>query len=423
MKVLRNLARMTGKKSNNTCRVSVDIAIEEIKKGKMIIVTDSADRENEGDLIMAAQDVTADKINFMAKYGRGLVCTPLTLKKAQKLELTPMVSRNEESQKTAFTISIDARFNVSTGISAADRACTISMLGSATSVSDDFVKPGHVFPLIARDGGVLVRAGHTEAAVDLAMLAGKEPVGVICEIMKEDGTMARMEDLEKFGLDHEIKLVTIQDIIEYRRKRENLIREVAEANLPTEYGNFKIKGFLNDIDDKEHLALIMGTIDPSKPTLVRVHSECLTGDVFHSLRCDCGSQLAAAMKKIGERGNGVILYMRQEGRGIGIINKLKAYRYQDEGMDTVEANKKLGYDADLRDYGIGAQILTQLGIRDIQLMTNNPRKVVGLEGYGLRIVERVSLVIKSNPFNEKYLSTKMDKMGHLAENDESQKTK
>ncbi|MDH4263760.1 MAG: bifunctional 3,4-dihydroxy-2-butanone-4-phosphate synthase/GTP cyclohydrolase II [Spirochaetia bacterium] len=403
---------MAGKKSSRGCRVSVEVAIEEIRKGKMIIVTDSADRENEGDLVMAAQDVTADKINFMATHGRGLICTPLTFKRAEKLSLNPMVSRNEESQKTAFTISVDARFNVSTGISAADRAYTISMLASQTSVADDFVKPGHVFPLIAREGGVLVRAGHTEAAVDLAKLAEKEPIGIICEIMKEDGTMARMEDLEKFAQTHDIKLVTIEDIIDYRRKREKLVREVAEAKLPTDYGLFKIKGFLNDIDDKEHMTLIMGEIDPNKPTLVRVHSECLTGDVFHSLRCDCGAQLAAAMKMISEEGNGVILYMRQEGRGIGIINKLKAYRYQDEGMDTVEANKKLGYDDDLRDYGIGAQILTQLGIRDIRLMTNNPRKVIGLEGYGLKIVERVPIVIKSNPFNEKYLTTKNEKMGH-----------
>ncbi|MDH4201190.1 MAG: bifunctional 3,4-dihydroxy-2-butanone-4-phosphate synthase/GTP cyclohydrolase II [Spirochaetia bacterium] len=415
MNVLRNLVKISGKRETFPQKVTVEEAIEEIKKGKMLIVTDSSDRENEGDLLMAAEKVTPESINFMATHGRGLVCVPLTSKKAQKLGLNPMVTKNEESLKTAFTVSVDARNNVSTGISAQDRAHTIGLLASQISVSDDFVMPGHVFPLIAREGGVLVRAGHTEAAVDLAMMAGMEQVGIICEIMKEDGTMARMPDLEKFSIEHDIKLITIADIIAYRRKRENMVREVAEANLPTEYGNFKIKGFLNDIDDKEHIALIMGKIDPDQPTLVRVHSECLTGDVFHSLRCDCGYQLAAAMKKISENQNGVILYMRQEGRGIGIINKLKAYRYQDEGMDTVEANKKLGYEADLRDYGIGAQILTQLGIREIRLMTNNPRKVVGLEGYGLKIVERVPIVIEANPFNKKYLSTKTDKMGHFLE--------
>jgi 3,4-dihydroxy 2-butanone 4-phosphate synthase/GTP cyclohydrolase II len=404
---------MSGKKEGITCRVSAEEAIEEIRKGNMLIVTDSADRENEGDLLMAAQDVTPEKINFMARYGRGLVCTPLSFKKARKLELDPMVSKNEESQRTAFTISVDARHNVTTGISAADRALTIKLLASSDSSPEDFVRPGHIFPLIARDGGVLVRAGHTEAAVDLARMAGKDHVGVICEIMKEDGTMARMPDLEIFATEHKIKLVTIEDIIEYRRTREKHVREVAEANLPTEFGNFKIKGFLNDYDDKEHIALIMGEIDTSKPVLLRVHSECLTGDVFHSLRCDCGAQLAAAMKSIAENGSGMILYMRQEGRGIGIINKLKAYKFQDEGMDTVEANKQLGYDADLRDYGIGAQILALLGVHEIRLMTNNPRKIIGLEGYGMKIVERVPLLAGKNPFNEKYLSTKMDKLGHF----------
>lgn len=412
MKRLKNLINFSAKKDKNSPWVTVDVAVEEISKGKMLIVTDSADRENEGDLLMAADSVTPEHINFMAKYGRGLICVPLIAKKAQKLGLNPMVSKNEESQRTAFTVSVDAKENITTGISAADRAQTIRMLASATSTEEDFVKPGHIFPLIAREGGVLVRAGHTEAAVDLAMMAGKSPVGIICEIMKEDGTMARLPDLEKFALEHGIKLITIADLIEYRRKREKMIKEVAEANLPTEFGNFKVKGFVNDIDDKEHIALVMGEISSDKPTLVRVHSECLTGDVFHSLRCDCGAQLAASMKIIAENKNGVILYMRQEGRGIGIINKLKAYRYQDQGMDTVEANRKLGYDADLRDYGIGAQILNQLGVRKIRLMTNNPRKVVGLEGHGLIIVERVPLIIQSNPFNQKYLSTKFDKLGH-----------
>lgn len=418
MNVLRKLVKIQGKKEDLSCRITPEEAIEEIRKGNMLIVTDSIDRENEGDLLMAAEAVTPEKINFMAKFGRGLICTPVNMKRAQKLGLDPMVSKNEESMKTAFTISVDARNNVTTGISAADRAETIRLLASRTSTPDDFVRPGHIFPLIAREGGVLVRAGHTEAAVDLARMAGKEPVGVICEIMKEDGTMARMPDLEEFSKQHKIKLVTIEDIIEYRRTREMHVREVAEANLPTEYGNFKIKGFLNDYDEKEHIALIMGELDTNKPVLLRVHSECLTGDVFHSLRCDCGAQLAAAMKAISENGSGLILYMRQEGRGIGIINKLKAYKYQDEGMDTVEANKKLGYDADLRDYGIGAQILALLGVHEIRLMTNNPRKIVGLEGYGMKIVERVPLIVGKNPFNEKYLSTKVDKLGHMIKDNE-----
>jgi len=391
---------------------TIEEAIEEIKQGKVIIVTDSEDRENEGDLLIAAEDATPEVINFMATFGKGLICAPITFDRAQKMGLDPMVSKNEESQKTAFTISVDARENVTTGISAHDRSYTLKLLAEAGTRPDDFVRPGHVFPLIARDGGVLVRAGHTEAAIDFARLAGKVPAGVICEIMKEDGTMARMPDLQKFARTHGIKIVTIADLIEYRRKKEIMVHMAAEARLPTEFGEFQIKAFLNDIDDKEHFALTMGEIDTNSPVLVRVHSECLTGDVFHSMRCDCGDQLESAMEKIAEAGQGVILYMRQEGRGIGIINKLKAYQYQDMGLDTVEANKKLGYDADLRDYGIGAQILSSLGIRKIRLMTNNPRKIVGLEGYGLEIVERVPLVIASNPHNKKYLSTKIDKLGH-----------
>jgi len=393
-------------------RATVEEAIEEIKKGNIIIVTDSEDRENEGDLVMAASDVTPEKINFMAINARGLICAPITTKRAEKLGLGPMVTRNEESMRTAFTVSIDARDNISTGISAHDRYETIKKLASSDSVPEDFVRPGHIFPLVAREGGVLVRTGHTEAAVDFARLAGKEPAGVICEIMNPDGTMARIPDLKLFAQTHKIKLVTIADLIEYRRKRELMVKEEAQANIPTEYGTFRLIAFTNDIDNKEHFALVMGEINPNEPTLVRVHSECLTGDVFHSLRCDCGEQLNAAMKKISENGSGVLLYMRQEGRGIGIVNKLKAYQYQDRGYDTVEANAKLGYEADLRDYGIGAQILSSLGIKEIKLMTNNPRKIVGLEGYGLTITERIPLVIRSNDYNKKYLNTKLDKLGH-----------
>lgn len=413
MKGLKKFINFPGKDAaDKSVRATIPEAIEEIKKGRMIIVTDSEDRENEGDLLMAAGDVTPEKINFMATFGKGLICAPITLQRAEKLNLNPMVSQNEEIHRTAFTISVDSRDEVTTGISAFDRSVTLNKLADPASNSADFVRPGHIFPLIARQGGVLVRAGHTEAAVDLAKLAGKEPAGVICEIMKDDGTMARMPDLELFAKEHNIKLVTIADLIEYRRKREVMVREVADARIPTDYGVFQMRAFVNDVDDKEHFALTMGEINSDEATLVRVHSECLTGDVFHSLRCDCGSQLNAAMKKIADNGSGVLLYMRQEGRGIGIINKLKAYNFQDKGMDTVEANRELGYDADLRDYGIGAQILTTLGVTKLKLMTNNPRKIVGLEGYGLEIVERVSLIIDPNPHNVKYLSTKVDKLGH-----------
>lgn len=410
MKAIRKFIKLPAGKSFK--KATIEEAIEEIKKGNMILVTDSEDRENEGDLVMAASCVTSEKINFMTTYGKGLVCAPLTSEKAHKLGLEPMVMQNEESHQTAFTVSVDARNDVSTGISAHDRANTISKLADSSTVAEDFVRPGHIFPLIAREGGVLVRAGHTEAAVDLAKLAGFEGAGVICEVINEDGTMARMPDLEEFSLKYDIKLVTIADLIEYRRQREVMVSQVAEARIPTNHGVFKMKAFTNSIDTKEHFALVMGEVSPEEPTLVRVHSECLTGDVFHSLRCDCGAQLDAAMAKIAQNQSGVLLYMRQEGRGIGIINKLKAYNFQDEGLDTVEANKKLGYDADLRDYGIGAQILSSLGIKKIKLMTNNPRKVVGLEGYGLEITERVSLVMEANPHNEKYLSTKHERLGH-----------
>ncbi|MES0490264.1 MAG: bifunctional 3,4-dihydroxy-2-butanone-4-phosphate synthase/GTP cyclohydrolase II [Leptospirales bacterium] len=408
---MKVLSKFT-KKTSFEPRATIEEGIEEIKKGRMVIVTDSEDRENEGDIIMAAEDVTPEKVNFMASQARGLICAPVTASQAERLNLAPMVSRNEESQSTAFTVSIDAREDISTGISAEDRYKTLKRLADPVSLEEDFVKPGHVFPLVAREGGVLVRAGHTEAAVDLASLAGKQPAGVICEIMNEDGTMSRMPDLIKFARKHKIRLITIADLIQYRRTREIMVQELAHANIPTEYGTFKLIAFGNDVDNKEHFAMVMGEIKKDEPTLVRVHSECLTGDVFHSLRCDCGDQLDKAMKLISENKSGVLLYMRQEGRGIGIINKLKAYKYQDQGLDTVEANKKLGYDADLRDYGIGAQILSALGVKEINLMTNNPRKIVGLEGYGLKIRERIPLVIESNPYNEKYLETKLDKLGH-----------
>jgi len=411
MKSISKLIKFSRAKESIT-KSTIQEGLEEIRNGRMIIVTDSEDRENEGDLLMAAEDITPEKVNFMASFGKGLICAPISEDRAKKLDLTPMVSKNQEVYRTAFTVSIDAKENVTTGISAADRYETLRKLADNLTSAHEFSKPGHIFPLIARQGGVLVRAGHTEAAVDLARMAGKQGVGVICEIMNEDGSMARMPDLLQFAQTHNIKLITIADLIEYRRQREVMVQEVAEAKIPTDYGEFRLKAFSNDIDDKEHFALVMGEINPDEPTLVRVHSECLTGDVFHSLRCDCGAQLQAAMKKISENKNGVLLYMRQEGRGIGIVNKLKAYRFQDEGLDTVEANKELGYDADLRDYGIGAQILSALGVGELRIMTNNPRKIVGLEGYGLKIVERVPIVIKSNPHNEKYLSTKSDKLGH-----------
>lgn len=392
---------------------NIEEAIEEIKTKKMVIVTDSEDRENEGDLVMAAEDITPEAVNFMASMGKGLICVPLGEQKARRLELDPMVTRNQDVRRTAFTVSVDAKDGITTGISAYDRFLTIQLLAADETRAEDLVRPGHIFPLISRKGGVLVRAGHTEASVDLARMAGKKPVAVICEIMNEDGTMARMNDLEAFAEKHQLKIITIKDLIEFRRKRETLVKLETETRLPTRYGEFKVKAFTSELDDKVHMAMIMGDIDPQKPTLVRVHSECLTGDVFHSLRCDCGDQLDAAMKKIAEEGYGVLLYMRQEGRGIGIINKLKAYNYQDEGFDTVEANEKLGFAADLRDYGIGAQILRQAGVRKIKLMTNNPRKIVGLEGYDLEVVERVPLKIDANPHNEKYLSTKVKKLGHI----------
>lgn len=392
---------------------SISEAIDEIKKGNLIIVTDSEERENEGDFIISAENATPEMVNFMATHGKGLICVPIHAERAQELALAPMVENNQDVYRTAFTVSVDAREGTSTGISAHDRSRTIQFLANPEAKSDDFARPGHIFPLVGKEGGVLVRAGHTEASLDLMCLAGKKPAAVICEIMKDDGTMARMPDLVKLAAKYHLKMITIKSLIEYRYSKEIMVQEAARSKLPTIYGEFESIAFESRLDKKNHVALIMGEINPNEPILVRVHSECLTGDVFHSLRCDCGIQLDLALKTIAEKGRGLLLYMRQEGRGIGIVNKLKAYKYQEEGLDTVEANQKLGFPPDLRDYGIGAQILSTLGVKKMRLMTNNPRKVVGLEGYGLELLERVPLVVNSNPHNAKYLSTKADKLGHV----------
>lgn len=378
----------------------------------MVIVTDDADRENEGDLVMAAAKVTPAAVNFMAKHGRGLICSPITEARAQNLGLQRMVAHNRELFKTDFTVSVDATSGISTGISAKDRATTIRVLAQAGSQPVDLVQPGHVFPLQSKPGGVLQRAGHTEAAVDLASLAGLDPSGVICEILKEDGSMARLPDLVKFKRKHGLKLCSIQDLIAYRRKSEKLIEREETICMPTDYGDFDLHLYRSLVDGMHHIALVMGNISAAKPTLVRVHSECLTGDVFGSRRCDCGSQLHQAMKRIQEAGAGVLVYMRQEGRGIGLGPKIHAYKLQEQGFDTVEANEKLGFPMDLREYGLGAQILSDLGIHRIRLLTNNPRKVVGLEGYDIEIVEQVPIRSSTNPHNERYLSTKKKKMGH-----------
>jgi 3,4-dihydroxy 2-butanone 4-phosphate synthase/GTP cyclohydrolase II len=395
---------------------TVEEAVKELKQGKMIILVDDEDRENEGDLTMAAEFVTADAINFMAIHGRGLVCLALDPDIADKLDLPMMVRDNTSKFETAFTVSIDAKGKgVTTGISASDRAITIHTAIAENSRPEDLLRPGHIFPLRAKKGGVLFRTGQTEGSVDLCNIAGLRPGAVICEIMKDDGTMSRLPDLEIFAETHGIKICSIADIIAYRMKNELLIRQVAEAVLPTQYGKFKMVGFENDVDGREHVALVKGKIKPDEPVLVRVHSECLTGDVFASARCDCGDQLHMAMEMIEKEGKGVIVYMRQEGRGIGLLNKLKAYHLQEKGRDTVEANVELGFSPDLRDYGIGAQILVHLGVRKMRLITNNPKKIKGLEGYGLEVVDRVSIEIEPNEENKRYLKTKKEKLGHLLE--------
>lgn len=390
----------------------IDEALNDFQAGKMIIVVDDEGRENEGDLVMAAEKVTPEAVNFITKYARGLLCVAITKEQADRLAIPLMVKEdNTEKQRTAFTVSVDHR-DTTTGISAAERALTIQKLASDLTTTDEFLRPGHVFPLIAREGGVLVRAGHTEAAVDLARLAGLQPAGAICEIMNDDGTMARRTELEAFAAKHELKLITVADLIKYRSQREKLIKREAETVLPTQYGTFKLIGYKTVYGGQEHLALVYGDLTAESP-LVRVHSECLTGDVFGSYRCDCGEQLAAAMQQITAAGAGIIVYLRQEGRGIGLINKLKAYQLQDQGLDTVEANEALGFGADLRDYGVGAQILRDLGVSRIRLLTNNPRKIIGLSGHGLEITAHIPLKIQPRTTNQYYLNTKKSKLGHL----------
>ena len=389
--------------------------LEEIREGRLVIVVDDGDRENEGDLVMAATFATPEHINFMAKEGRGIICVPMDGRRLDALGLHPMVSPSEDPMKTAWTISVDARRGVTTGISAHDRAHTIQVLINPQTSANDLTRPGHVFPLRAKEGGALRRAGHTEAAIDLARLAGVYPAGVICEIMKDDGTMARTPDLFAFAERHRLKICTIASLIEYRRRFEKLVRRVVMTKLPTEVGEFDLVLYETSVDDRQHVALVKGVVDDGKPVLVRVHSQCLTSDVFGSLRCDCGPQLRRSMEKIASAGRGVVLYINQEGRGIGLGNKLKAYALQDQGLDTVEANLALGFGPDLRDYGIGAQILVDLGLKDLQLLTNNPRKIVGLEGYGLRVVERVPIEISARPENAKYLEVKREKLGHWIE--------
>jgi 3,4-dihydroxy 2-butanone 4-phosphate synthase / GTP cyclohydrolase II len=388
-------------------------AIKDIKAGKFVIVVDDEDRENEGDLVMAAETVTPEAINFMAKYGRGLICMPVTAERLEQLRIPMMASNNTSKFGTPFAVAVEARDGTTTGISAADRARTVQVMVDPKSKPEDILMPGHLFPLRAREGGVLVRTGQTEATVDLARMAGFRPAGVLCEIMNEDGTMSRMPQLEKFAKKHGLKIISVADLIKYRYNNEQLVTKVAEAKLPTKFGDFKIIAYRSTTDPTEHVAVVMGNVNTEEPVLVRVHSQCLTGDVFHSLRCDCGDQIEIAMQRIAKEGRGVVLYMRQEGRGIGLHNKIKAYALQDKGMDTVEANLALGFKADQRDYGVGAQILCDLGIRNLRLMTNNPKKMSGLSAYGLKIVEQLPITTKPNVHNKRYLKTKQDKMGHL----------
>ncbi len=398
---------------------SIKEALSDLKSGKMIIVIDDEDRENEGDLVMSAEFVTDKDVNFMTKEGRGLICVPIEEERAFRLNFHPMTYTADGNCN--FTISVDAKKGTTTGISAADRALTIRGIVDENSTAHDFMRPGHMFPLIAKRGGVLARAGHTEASVDLMKLAGLSPIGVICEILKEDGSMARLPELKRFAVKHEIKIITIEELIKYRNKNETLIRKEANSKLKTSFGLFEVHIYTGLVDYKEHIALTMGDIKKEASTLVRVHSQCLTGDIFASMHCDCGGQLNKAMEMISERGTGVLLYMRQEGRGIGLANKIKAYELQQNGMDTVEANHKLGFKMDLRDYGIGARILADLGVRNMEIMTNNPKKLIGLEGYGLTITKRIPIEVKPNDVNLKYLKTKKGKMGHLLKNLDSEK--
>jgi 3,4-dihydroxy 2-butanone 4-phosphate synthase/GTP cyclohydrolase II len=392
---------------------SIESVLADLRRGRMVIVVDDADRENEGDLVLAAQHVTAQSVNFMAKHGRGLICVPTTGERLKQLGIERMVEQNRESFRTDFQVSVDAARGITTGISAADRARTIQVMADPTAVPEDLVQPGHVFPLRAKPGGVLQRAGHTEAAVDLARLAGARPVGVICEIMSDDGTMARLPELRRFARRHRLKICSIEDLIQYRRTREKLVERVEVVKMPTDYGEFDLHLYKSHTDGQHHVALVKGDVAGRPGVLVRVHSECLTGDVFGSRRCDCGPQLHQAMRQVSDAGRGVILYMRQEGRGIGLGPKIKAYKLQEQGLDTVEANLKLGYPMDLREYGLGAQILCDLGLKTIRLLTNNPKKVVGLQGYGLEIIEQVPIRVKPNPHNARYLRTKRTKLGHL----------